>query len=418
MLPVATRAGSPGEPLSGAASKAAPGSHSNDDATTTPPCRTPVPLGGGKSAPPPSAGPHDGQLTARVDDGPDSPSALTPAAAGPVLTGVSPSGGPVSGGTTVTLTGTGLTGATSVKFGATPAVSFTVSSPTQITAVSPAGTAGVVPVTVTTPTGTSNPLAFTYLNSPVVTALAPSNGPTSGGTTVTVTGTGLTGATSVKFGATPAVSFTVSSPTQITAVSPAGIPGGVPVTVTTAAGTSSSSPGTHFFYASPPRLDEVTPPAGPTAGGTLVSLTGADLLNATAVQFGSAPSTSFTVVSSTHITATAPPGSGNVQVTVLTPGGTSNPAPYAYVAAPTVTGISPTSATTDAGTLVTLSGSNLSRTTKVSFGALLASYTIISDTTIAAVVPAGAAGTVPVTVTTPGGVSSSVTFTRTDPPSI
>ncbi|WP_217999341.1 IPT/TIG domain-containing protein, partial [Nocardia exalbida] len=58
-------------------------------------------------------------------------------------------------GTTVVLTGTNLTGATAVSFGATPATSFTVDSATQITAVTPAGT-GTVLVTATTAGGTSN----------------------------------------------------------------------------------------------------------------------------------------------------------------------------------------------------------------------------------------------------------------------
>ncbi|WP_040871889.1 IPT/TIG domain-containing protein, partial [Nocardia exalbida] len=63
---------------------------------------------------------------------------------------------------TVTLTGTGLTAATAVNFGATPAASFTVDSDTQITAVTPAGT-GTVQVTVTTTGGTSNGVSYTYV---------------------------------------------------------------------------------------------------------------------------------------------------------------------------------------------------------------------------------------------------------------
>ncbi|WP_245171220.1 IPT/TIG domain-containing protein, partial [Streptomyces decoyicus] len=72
----------------------------------------------------------------------------------PTLTSVTPTSGPTAGGTTVTLTGTGFTGATAVRFGATPA-SFVVNSATQITATAPAGS-GTVQVTVTGPGGTSN----------------------------------------------------------------------------------------------------------------------------------------------------------------------------------------------------------------------------------------------------------------------
>jgi hypothetical protein len=69
----------------------------------------------------------------------------------PAVTGVSPPSGPLSGGTTVTITGTGFTGATAVSFGTVPAASFTVVSDIQITAVSPAQSACLVDVTITTP---------------------------------------------------------------------------------------------------------------------------------------------------------------------------------------------------------------------------------------------------------------------------
>jgi hypothetical protein len=74
----------------------------------------------------------------------------------PSLTAVAPKGGPPAGGTHVTLTGSGFTGATSVDFGAAPATEVVVHSATSITAVSPAGgPKSTVAVSVTTPAGTS-----------------------------------------------------------------------------------------------------------------------------------------------------------------------------------------------------------------------------------------------------------------------
>ena len=87
-----------------------------------------------------------------------------PAVAAPTVTGLSPNSGPA--GTLVTIFGTNLAGATGVLFGTTAATSFTVVTANEITATSPAGTAGsTVNVTVTTPSGTSATSAadqFTY----------------------------------------------------------------------------------------------------------------------------------------------------------------------------------------------------------------------------------------------------------------
>jgi hypothetical protein len=82
---------------------------------------------------------------------------------------------------------------------------------------------------------------------PVVTAISPTSGRSGGGTTVTVTGTGFTGATSVYFGAGTASAVTVVSDTRITATSPAGT-GTVNVTVVTPAGTSATSQANQFTY--------------------------------------------------------------------------------------------------------------------------------------------------------------------------
>ncbi|MFB9571966.1 IPT/TIG domain-containing protein, partial [Streptomyces yanii] len=290
-------------------------------------------------------------------------------------------------------------------FGGNPALSFTVNSATQITAVVPVGT-GAVPVTVTTPGGTSNSVTYAYVVAPVLTAVSPVQGRASGGTTVILTGTGLTGATAVSFGSNPATSFTVNSATQITAVAPAGT-GPVSVSVTTPGGTSNS---VVYTYVAAPVLTAIFPVQGRASGGTTVILTGAGLTGATAVSFGSSAATSYTVNSATQITAVAPAGTGPVSVSVTTPGGTSNSVVYTYVATPALTALSPNQGPTDAGASVTLTGTALTTTNTVSFGATPAAFTVLSDTTVVAQAPAGPAGPVPVTVTTVGGTSNSVVY--------
>ncbi|MFJ9668836.1 IPT/TIG domain-containing protein [Streptomyces sp. NPDC101219] len=339
----------------------------------------------------------------------------------PVLSTVSPSQGPTTGGFSLTLTGGGLIGTTVVRFGSTPAVSHVVHSATQLTAVVPPGSAGTVQVTVTGPSGTSNPVPFTYTAAalPVVSTVTPAAGPAPGGTAVTVTGTGFTGATAVRFAGAPAASFTVHSSTTLTAVTPAGVPGAAAVTVTTPAGSSTATGGAYFFYAAPPLLEGISPPAGPTGGGTAVTLTGSSLLNADAVRFATTGAPSFTVHSATRITAVAPPGpAGVVPVTVSTPGGTSNASAFAYVPAPLLTGLEPAHGPTSAGTVITLTGSGLAAASAVAFDGTPVSFTTVSDTQIAAIAPAGPAGPTTVTVTTPGGTSDGRTYTRLPAPSV
>lgn len=84
---------------------------------------------------------------------------------------------------------------------------------------------------------------------PAIASIAPNFGPIAGGTTVVVTGTNLASASAVKFGATPATSFTVESDTQITAIAPPSTATGtVDVTATTIAGTSPLTRGDQFTY--------------------------------------------------------------------------------------------------------------------------------------------------------------------------
>jgi hypothetical protein len=244
---------------------------------------------------------------------------------------VSPNQGPVSGGTTVTLTGANLSGATAVRVDGVAATSFTVNSSTQITAVTPAHAAGAAAVTVTTPGGTSNSVTFTYLAVPSVTGVSPNQGPVSGGTTVTLTGANFSGATAVRFDGVAATSYTVDSATQITAVAPAHAAGATDVTVTTPGGTSGA---VGYVFLDAPVLASLAPAQGPADSVRVVTLTGSNLATAGDVRFGTA-SAAFTVVSATQITAVAPTGpAGPLSVTVTTPAGTSNGLTYTRVAAP------------------------------------------------------------------------------------
>ena len=255
----------------------------------------------------------------------------------PTVTSISPAIGPV--GTTVTITGTNLTGGTVVDFGTTAATNVTVVSSTEITATSPAGT-GMVNVTVTGPGGvsaTSSATQFTYSTAPVVTGVIPGAAAAAGGTSVVITGINFTGATAVDFGTTPATHFTVNSATQITATTPAGS-GTVDVTVVTPIGTSATSSADQVTYDGKPTITAVAPPNGALAGGTTVTITGTSLAGATAVNFGTKAAT-IKSDTGTQIVVTSPAGTGTVDITVIDPGGTSATSSadkFTYVAPPTV----------------------------------------------------------------------------------
>jgi PKD domain/IPT/TIG domain len=172
----------------------------------------------------------------------------------PVVGKLTPKKGEAAGGTSVTITGSGFTGATQVHFGANAASSFEVLSATTIVAVSPAGTAGAADVTVTTPGGTSATGAadvFKY-GKPTVTAVSPGSGPVAGGQHVTITGTGfaLGSATALTFGKAKATAVECTSTTTCTTTTPAAAKAGVVDVIATAAGLKSkkSRPGDAYTY--------------------------------------------------------------------------------------------------------------------------------------------------------------------------
>ena len=329
----------------------------------------------------------------------------------PTVSNVNPSKGPEAGGTLVTITGTNFNEATAVTFGSNNATSFEVISPTSITAVSPAGM-GNPDISVTTSGGTSATISadkFSYVPAPAVAKVSPDKGPEAGGTSVTITGENLGEATAVRFGSSSATSFEVISATSITAVSPAGTTGAVDVTVSTPGGESAISTADKFSYVALPTVAKVSPDKGPTAGGTSVTITGTDLSEATAVEFGSVSATSFKVISATSVTAVVPAGTGTVDVTVSTAGGasaTSSADQFSYVPPPTVTNVNPNAGPTAGGTSVIITGTNLGEATAVKFGSNGATgVEVHSATSITAFAPAGS-GTVHVTVSTPGGMSA------------
>ncbi|HXP11144.1 MAG TPA: IPT/TIG domain-containing protein, partial [Acidobacteriaceae bacterium] len=154
-----------------------------------------------------------------------------------------------------------------------------------------------------------------------------------------------------------------------------------------------------------PTVSSVSPNSGSTSGGTAVTITGTNFAAGATVTFGSTAATSVVVVNSTTITATTPAGSaGAVLVTVTSSGQSSGLANgFTYIAAPTVSSVSPSNGPVAGGTAVTITGTNFAAGAKVTFGSTAAtSVAVVNSTTITATTPAGSAGAATVTVTANG----------------
>jgi hypothetical protein len=162
---------------------------------------------------------------------------VTPPAA-PSITNFSPTSGPA--GTTVTINGSGFTGTTGVTFGGA-AASFSIVSDSQLTAMVPAN-ATTGPIGVTAPGGsTTSAASFTVTtaaSAPTISGFTPTSGKV--GIPVTISGTNLTGTSSVTFGGGVTAAPTSNTATQVTVNVPSGAKNG-PLTVTTPNGSATSS---------------------------------------------------------------------------------------------------------------------------------------------------------------------------------
>ncbi|BDH09222.1 IPT/TIG domain-containing protein [Streptomyces hygroscopicus] len=245
------------------------------------------------------------------------------------------------------------------------------------------------------------------LLAPTVTSISPAQGPATGGTVVTITGTNLSGAT-VTFNGNAATNlFYNAAGTQIIATTPAGVPGPATVVVTTSVGTA-TLPGA-FTYAAAPTTSGITPAQGPVAGGTFVTITGTDLIGATVTLCGRPASNVIVNPAGTQITAITPPGTpGTCPVVVTTPSGASTvPGGFTYLAVPVLTCIAPGQGPAAGGTVVTITGTGLTGAT-VTFNGVPATAVSVNPagTQITATTPPGSPGTAAVTVTTPGGTAT------------
>lgn len=377
----------------------------------------------------------------------------------PTVTKIEPATGVNSSETiTVTITGTNfmkLDGSSftsvSARIGNTSLSPVSVSSATSISATYAIQnkTAGAYDVTVTTDWGTSSPLegGFAVTNpAPTITSISPTSASNGAEKTVTITGTGFLSAATTPAGtASPTIqmrdpdntdrnfdltSVTVVSTTSVTGVVAAGKTAGTYDVVVTNSDNQSATGADAFQVTLPaPTITSVSPSSGTndstisiTIVGTNFVTTGTTLVTLEASGKDTISATNISVTSSTEITASIPAdkASGQYDMKVTNPDSQFASKTTAFTLnnpAPTVSAISPTSASSAAEKSVTITGTGFLSTSttppatgnptvsmrdpdNTSRNFDLTNVTVASKTSITATVPSGkTAGTYDVVVT-------------------
>lgn len=297
-------------------------------------------------------------------------------------------------GQTVTITGLFLSSATGVSFGGVPVASFTVVSPTQITAVVGAGASGSVQVQ--SPLGTvTAPLPFTWTGQPTITSVSPSLNVV--GQVITIRGTEYHTTPAVSIGTFLAASVTAASLTELRVVFAQATTG--ILTINTSGGTVSwQQPLTVFAAPTITNISSFQP-----LPGALLTITGTNFAQGlTQVSIGGAP-VQATVNSPTQITVIAPQ-SANGLLQITTPAGiVVSSAAIVIIPSPTISSALPTSP--QVGETISIVGTNYINVQTVSIGGIPTTFTVNSPTSIRAIAP-------PFTLTTPTSSATVSVTTR------
>jgi hypothetical protein len=342
----------------------------------------------------------------------------------PTITSISPNGGPATAGQAVTISGTNFVNGGSVTIGGTACTGVTFVSSTSLTCLAPSGVAGSsVNVVVTNPDGQTVTLSsgYTYRNAPTITSVSPSNGHFSGGTNVTITGTGFYTGTVIRFASYHCNSPVVVSATTITCTTSAAPTGNYTATAINADGQSGTSASTVYSYRSSPMISNITPNSSALAGGTMITVNGSGFFNGDIIAIDGTNCSASTWLSANQMRCTSPAkAAGTYALTVNSPDRTAtlNNA-VTYRAAPSVSSVTPPSGVQAGNTLITISGSNfLSGATVTVGGASCTSLTFVSATSLTCRTPSGSAGAQTLVITNPDSQTGSSSYTYTAIPII
>src|SRR5581483_8019082 len=251
---------------------------------------------------------------------------------GPVITGITPNFGPPDGGTSIVITGRNFQNQVVASIGGKAIGALQRMDDRTLVGLSPAGPPGPADVTVLNFDGQSDtlPNGWAYGNAPPPTfalvRATPQVGPISGGTRITLIGSGFVAGATVTVGGAMATQVQVLGGSTLSAVTPSGAVGPAEIAVTQN-GTTARLP-LGFWYFDPsqmgpaPTLSSVAPALGPATGGTTVLLTGSGFSSGARVYFGDKEATGVTLVDATRASAVTPMGTiGPVDIRIQNPDG-------------------------------------------------------------------------------------------------
>jgi hypothetical protein len=336
----------------------------------------------------------------------------------PAIASVAPASGSTNGGTPLVVTGSNFMPGAVVVVGGKAALSTTHVSPTTLHAVTPPGVAGAVDVRVINLDAQSavQTGAFTYVSNVVtLRSVSPTSGLARGGTALVLSGTNFAAGATVLVGGTPAGSVRVVGATLIAATAPAHAAGAVDVTVSLPDGRSATMPAAFTYVNGKPIVGASAPKKGSIRGGTTLTINGSNFAAGARVTIGGIEAGAVTVLSPTTLTAVTPPaGPGptprTVAVAVENADGQAATLASAFtydVVAPAITAVSPVSGPVNGGTTVTVRGTEFGAGAVVLFGTTqAAAVTVTGSTSLTAVAPPHAAGTVDIVVRNVDGLQA------------
>jgi hypothetical protein len=339
-------------------------------------------------------------------------------AAAPTVTSLGQGNGPPTGGQMLQINGTGFRSHAdlSASINGVPCGATVFVSATQVTCLTPAGTGGPHVVSVENGDGQLGASAtelYTYSNAPSISNVSPPFGPSAGGQTVRINGSGFIagGGLTASINGTPCGSTTWVSATQLDCVTPSGSGASVTVAVQNP-DLQSGSASAAFSYVTAPTVTSVGLGFGPISGGASLTINGTGFRNFPGLiaRVNNVACMSTIFVSATQLTCLTPGGSAGgpyaVSVTNADAQVGSLSSAYAYAAAPTVTSANLSFGPVAGGRTINITGTGFRGAAPFSInigGTNCTTSTFNSATSATCVTPSRPLGTYSITVTNADG---------------